>query len=142
MDNTMYYSQSGDLIKGNLHVQDLGITMSDNAVFRQHIHEVATASHKMAGWILRTFKTRETKCLLLLWKALVIPKLEYCCHLWSPMRIGDFQEIEMVQRNFTRCISYVSHLDYWERLQTPVTSISCSTHWGVYTPLHASRHPR
>lgn len=40
-----------------------------------------------------------------------------CCPVWDPFKIEDITEIESIQRNFTRKISGLSHLNYWERLQ-------------------------
>ena len=55
--------------------------------------------------------------MLTLYRALVLPLLEYCCQLWSPNRLGLIRELEQVQRNFTSRIAGLSDLDYWQRLQ-------------------------
>ena len=54
--------------------------------------------------------------MLTLWKSLVLSRLDYCSQLWSPVKIGEMQEIEGLQRTFTNCISGVTSLDYWDRL--------------------------
>ncbi len=56
---TSYTTAAGDEIKEETHVRDLGITMNNKATFKQHIQNVALASSKMAGWILRTFQTHK-----------------------------------------------------------------------------------
>ena len=43
--------------------------------------------------------------------------LEYCCPLWSPLKIMDIPELESVQKVFTSKISGMSELNYWQRLQ-------------------------
>ena len=48
---------------------------------------------------------------------MVRSKLEYCCPVWNPVKVGDIQALENVQRNFTRKIIGLQNLDYWERLQ-------------------------
>jgi hypothetical protein len=55
--------------------------------------------------------------MLILFKAMIIPILEYCCQLWDPWRVGERQELEGVQRTFTSRIKSVQHLDYWGRLK-------------------------
>lgn len=55
--------------------------------------------------------------ILILYKSLVIPLIEYCCQLWSSWRAGEKQSFEAVQRSFTSRISDIQHLDYWERLK-------------------------
>jgi len=52
-----------------------------------------------------------------LWKSLIIPHLDYCSQLWNPQEKGLIQEIEAVQRSFTRQIIDVKSLSYWERLK-------------------------
>lgn len=56
--------------------------------------------------------------MLTLYKALLIPLLENCCHLWSPWKAGEKQALEGIQRSFTNKISSVKNLDYWERLKS------------------------
>ena len=54
--------------------------------------------------------------MLLLYKTLVRPILEYCCVLWSPETKGEIAKLEQVQRNFTRRISGCRGMTYWDRL--------------------------
>ena len=56
--------------------------------------------------------------MLTLYTSLVRPHLDYCCTLWSPTKIGEISRVEEVQRSFTRRISGLKGLDYWQRLQT------------------------
>ena len=57
--------------------------------------------------------------MLILYKALVLPLLEYCCPLWCPtnQNIGLIRALENVQRSFTRRIWGVTELNYWDRLK-------------------------
>ena len=43
--------------------------------------------------------------------------VEYCCPLWNPVKIGDIQELESVQRVFTSKIAGMKDLPYWDRLK-------------------------
>ena len=54
--------------------------------------------------------------MLALQKSLVIPLLEYCCHLWNPWKAKDIQAIDSIQQTLTYKITEVQHLNYWERL--------------------------
>ena len=98
-------------------VSDLGIAMQNTATFDIQIDNMCQKSKQQAGWVLRTFATREAKPLLVLYKALVLPHLEYCCQLWSPMGQGKIRKLEDVQRNYTSKITGVSNMNYWERLE-------------------------
>ena len=69
------------------------------------------------GWIFRVFKTREFTPMLTLYRALVLPILEYCCQLWHPQALGLIRQVEGVQRSFTYRIDQMRDLDYWQRLE-------------------------
>ena len=68
--------------------------------------------------ILRTFQSRSPELMLTLWKSMVIPILDYCSQLWSPSKVGEIQQIEEIQKNFTRKIRSNRRDDYWNRLKT------------------------
>ena len=115
-DPAIYYSTSQTPIEQKTHLRDLGVTMSDDATFKEHISVKTTSMKSTMGWILRTFRTREALPLITLWKALVLSIHDYCSQLWNPSRVGDIQTLEMVQYHFTKRITSVRDLSYWERL--------------------------
>lgn len=98
-------------------VKCLGVHMNDDATFHHHIKETTTKARRMVGWVLRTFRSREQEVMLALWKALIQPVLDYCSQLWSPHKKAEIQELESVQRAFTRTIKDMKGLNYWQRLQ-------------------------
>ena len=71
----------------------------------------------MIGWILRVFKTREEKPILTLYKALVLPHMDYCSLIWAPNSAKQKQIVEGVQRYLTRQINRLQGVNYWERLK-------------------------
>ena len=115
---TSYTSSDGSIIPEKEHVRDLGVTMSNDGSFRQHITNMCTSARNMCSWILRTFQSRNADLMLTLWKSLVLPILDYCSQLWSPDKAGQIQEIEDIQKSFTRKIWNVNRGDYWERLES------------------------
>ena len=54
--------------------------------------------------------------MMILYKALVLPILEYCCQIWSPKKLGLIKRIESVQRHFTAKLSGTADMKYKERL--------------------------
>ena len=65
----------------------------------------------MCSWILRTFRSCSPELMITLWKTLVLPILDYC-----PVRTGLIQQIEDIQKSFTRKIRSEKSGDYRERL--------------------------
>ena len=57
------------------------------------------------GWILRTFKSRETFFMKLLWKQLLQPHVDY------------LERLEISREHYTRKIHEMKDLDYWSRLK-------------------------
>jgi hypothetical protein len=112
-----YTAADGKNIPTSNNVKDLGIYMSSNASFKEHIQTISAAATQMANWVLRTFITREPKVMIFLWKQLVLSRLEVGCPLWNPLQKGNIQSLEVVQKTFTRQISGMQGLDYWQRLE-------------------------
>ena len=116
-DTTSYLSDIGSTILPKDQINDLGVLISSNGQFDSQIDNVVKAANKLCGWILRTFKTRSPKLMILLWKSLVLSKLDYCSQLWSPTSKGNIQMLEMVQRSYIRKIDEIRNLDYWTQLK-------------------------
>ena len=116
-----YTSEDGSLIEEVCHVRDLGVIMSNDAKFSKHINHIVGSAKSQCSWILRTFLTRDRVPMMTLWKSLVRSKLEYCCQLWNPLKKGDIQCLEQVQRNFFRKVNGMQPLTYWEQLKALCT---------------------
>ena len=112
-----YVTPAGNNIQPTKSVRDLGILLSDDCSWTPHVMKTSSEARRMAAWALRAFKDRSVNTMLTLYKSLIRCKLEYCSPLWSPYLIGDIQALESVQRQFTRRIEDMAHLDYWERLK-------------------------
>ena len=98
-------------------VPDLGIIMSKDCSFDSHISSLSRKCKNLAGWILRSFVSRDKLTMLTLFKSLVISRLDYASQLWSPHKISQITLIEKVQQSFTKHITGMRDLSYHERLQ-------------------------
>ena len=113
-----YITRTGVEIGEVQKLKDLGVIMQNTATFESEIEYTRLKSVKLAGWVLRVFRTRDKVAMLTLYKTMVLPNLEYCCQLWSPLAMGMIRKLEAVQRSFTARIYGVSSLDYWSRLKS------------------------
>ena len=115
IDNS-YKCDKGKPITECPHVRDLGITMSNDATFAEHLIKKCTAVRNKIAWVLRTFSARDSRTMLTLWKTQVIFHLEYCSQLWSLTKTGSIQSLELLQKAFFKQIKGMYNLNYWEQL--------------------------
>ena len=113
-----YKDEDGNIIEEKTELKDLGIQMSSDLTFGKHISKITTSCRKLAGWVMRTFKTRSATVLVTIWKSLLQSRLDYCSQLWSPYTASDINKIEDVQRKFIAKIEGMQNLNYRQRLQT------------------------
>jgi len=73
--------------------------------------------NRILGIIKRNFVDRSKETILLLYKSLVRPHLNYCCQVWSPHYSKDRKLLEGVQRRATKLINGMENLHYEERLR-------------------------
>ena len=97
-------------------IKDLGILISNNCNFREHVHYISSKANRVLGIIKKSFMSRNTRVLLLLYKSKVRPILEFGSILWCPYRDFLSDEIENVQRRFTRLFPDLRTLQYKDRL--------------------------
>jgi hypothetical protein len=112
-----YTTPTGKTIDTKEYVKDLGVYMSNDCLFKVQIHAVIEKAKNIISWILRSFKSRTFTTMMTLYKALVIPILEYCSVLWSPMAVGLIQKLESIQWSFLRKINGRKGKNYWECLK-------------------------
>ena len=97
--------------------KDLGILISHNLNWNEHIDFIASKSHRMLNLLYRTCKgisdTQVKKSFYLSW---VRSRLEYACPVWSPYTKRNIRAFEQVQRKSTRFI-VGKELNYNERLK-------------------------
>ena len=108
---TWHYSHKRIIHDYTLHQQTLenvqsakylGITITENMDWGQHISDISSTATKTLGFLLRylAFAPRSTKEVA--YKTLVRPKLEYAAPIWSPYRKTQIQQVEKVKRTAAR----------------------------------------
>lgn len=98
------------------HSEDLGVVITNSLSFTQHICECTTKAHRRANSILRCFVSRDNGLLVRAFVTYVRPILEYNSIIWSPSLVRDIEQLEKVQRRFTKRLRGMKSLSYNRRL--------------------------
>ena len=116
-NETNYFTPNfEDIIEEKDCLRDLGVLMSNTASFSNHVNQVCTKVNQKSGWILRTFRCRDTIFLKHMWKSLVQPHVDYCSQLYFP-KPTDMEKVENLFRTYSKKIPELRSLNYWERLK-------------------------
>ena len=73
--------------------------------------------------------------MLQLSKSFVRSRVEYCCPLWNPLKVGNIQLIKDLQRQYTPRMDELQDLDYWQKL-FKLKLISLQRHREWYMIIH------
>ena len=97
--------------------KDLGVHIDPELNFNEHILKQTQKARSLSGMIMRTFVNKTRTILVPIYKALIRPVVEYGNPVWCPYLRKDIDQIEKIQRDFTRNIIGMKDLDYEERLK-------------------------
>ena len=117
MDNPPKYTMNSIPLEEVKEEKDLGVTVDRTLTFAQHVAEKVSKSNRTLGMISRTFEYKDKETMLLLYKGLIRPQLEYANQVWAPQTVAQIEQIENVQRRFTKLIPGMKELNYEERLR-------------------------
>ncbi len=115
-----YLADNGSEIEFKQHVKDLGVTVSDNGTFKQHIQNVVLKARQKLGLIFRTFHTRVRFPTIILWKQLVRPR-DLRRASFTSTRTGSDEKLLSNQLcfwpklAFFLQISYIFIMLYWHK---------------------------
>ena len=107
--------QNTPILSSNL-VKDLGVLVDPDLKFASHIHDFVSRAKLRSALIFRSFLTNNIDNLKRAFVTYVRPLLEYASPVWSPSLIHLINEIESVQRSFTKRLPGFRSLSYSERL--------------------------
>ena len=96
------YSLHNQTLENGQSAKYLGITISDNMDWGQHISEISSKATKTLGFLCRNlaFAPKSTKEVA--YKTLFRPKLKYAAPIWSPYSKLQINQVEKVQRTAVR----------------------------------------
>ena len=112
------YHLDGTLLTTVSETIDLGITITGNLQWSQHIKQISLRANRTLGHIRRLCRDiSDTNTRTLLYCSIVRPKLEYASELCSPYTGKDKLFPENVQRRATKFIlNYPKDMSYKDRL--------------------------
>lgn len=99
------YNIKGIFLGNVANFKDLGVTFDTELTFSIHIDHIVSDALKMFGFICRNTKRFSSlTAVVVLFKTLVVSKLEYAVLVWSPYYKLQSQQIEAVQRKFLKLL--------------------------------------
>ena len=114
--NTLYHLNSNP-ISIKEWCKDLGVLVSSDLSWSQHINHVIAQAYRSLFLIKRVFpSTSNIGVKKRLYLSLVLPILTYCFPVWRPYSLGEITKLERVQKRATKYILNDSTLPYKERL--------------------------
>ncbi|XP_039287390.1 uncharacterized protein LOC120352038 [Nilaparvata lugens] len=113
---------------------DLGVTMSPSLSPLEHVCGITAKARSLLGFIFRSSRDfRSPHSLLVLFRALVLPVMEYASVIWSPYHQYQIDMLQKVQRRFVRMLGCRMGFAYFD---VPVEEIE--RHFGLL-PLASRR---
>ena len=108
--------QYNDIISDSDKFRDLGVVISPDGSYINHINRVITKVNQRIGYFLRTFRCQSKEFMKWTWKCYIQPLIDYCSQLWGQSNGGILTRLENTLRSFTSKIDGIKHLNYWQRL--------------------------
>jgi ribonuclease P/MRP protein subunit RPP40 len=105
--------------------KDLGVFFSDSFKPSLNCKKASKSANKIVGMIGRNISTRHVEGMMILYKTLVRPILDYCIPVWRPHSLKDVMMIEKVQKRYTKMIEGCKRKTYEQRLsKLGITSLA------------------
>ena len=98
------YKMKGETLETVSHHPYLGVELSDNLKFNNHINSITKKASSTLGFLKRNLKYCPPKVKERSYFSLVRPKLEYASPIWNPSQKTQVKQIEQVQRNAARWV--------------------------------------
>ena len=104
----------------------LGVELSDNMKYNQHINTFTSKASRVLGFVKRNLKHCPKTVKERAYQSLVRPKLEYSSPIWNPHQKTQIKQIEQVQRNAAR---FVLNKPFNRQSPTSVTTMLQQLNW-------------
>ena len=91
-------------VKPTCSLELLGVIIDNKLRFDQHIHTVCKKSSQRVGALMRLRNLIPTSTKMTLFKAVILPHLTYCHHVWHFCRESDNRKLERIQERALRAV--------------------------------------
>ena len=118
------YNMQNDYLDSVKHHPYLGVELSHNLKWTEHISNITLKANKALWFIRRNLWRCPTSIKQQMYFALVRPILEYACVVWDPHTSSDIQRVEMVQRRAARFVS-----NNYKKSEGTVTNLLDKLNW-------------
>ncbi|XP_054287517.1 uncharacterized protein LOC129003249 [Macrosteles quadrilineatus] len=99
------YYINGSTLPSMDKVKDLGIFLTPSLSPFDHIVHITSRAHALLGFVFRSTRNiQDPRSLVLLYKTLVRPILEYGSVIWSPHQLGHIDLLSRIQARFIRML--------------------------------------
>ena len=93
-----HYTTGDTVLNTTVKEKDLRLTISADMKVSEQCGIAAAKRNRILGLIRRNIVYKENELIILLYKTLVRPHLEYCIQSWMPYRKKDIDILEKVQK--------------------------------------------
>ena len=102
---TFPYSLHGQVLTEVKSAKHLGVTISNDMTWNNHIDSTAAKANKKLGFLKRNIKVKDSALKEKTYKAIVRPTVEYCATVWDPHYKTQAATVEKVQRRAARWVT-------------------------------------
>ena len=96
------YLLHGQVLESVAGSKYLGVEISSNLSFNDHIQNITTSASRSLDFLKRNIRSRNPELREMANKTLVRPLVEYSSSVWSPYTKSNIARLEMVQRKAAR----------------------------------------
>src|SRR3989441_8033171 len=97
-------------------IKDLGVFFTEGCKPTVNCNRVSKSANKIMGLIRRKVANKSMEGMLILYKTLVRPILDYCIPVWRPYLKKDIMQLEKIQKRYTKMIKGCRRITYEQRL--------------------------
>lgn len=119
------YSLHGHILEVESWSKYLGVNISDDLTWRDHIKKTASKANRTVGFLRRNMWDCSKRVRNAAYVSLAQPVVEYACAAWDPHTTEDINRLDQVQRRSARFVCN----NYKDRTPGCVTQMTKDLNW-------------